>query len=469
MKLRFGKYEIRIGRVQRQPQPKRTAASGQLRDGLNNTLITKLEGYIPSKFDLELYELIREAIPFIDVAIIKLVRLIGDFEFDTFGDKRLLEKLNAFRRAVRVNYLGVGLDDFIYQMSDAAFHYGFGVGELIPTRSRMEVERLKVANSKYFKFKLKNGRLVLTQDFGIEKTDIEFNDNIFYLAFDKRNGHPQGYSLLYSLPFVADIFARIEKSIENVWWRAGDPTFVTTIQGGERTTGEQIKDAVEDVKKQMIEAMRARRDGKVYDIYTGVPMGGKILIDILGKEFKFPDLKDSVRLLLEQIVAKTGLPPFMLGLSWSTTERMSKDQNDMIVADTQYRRQQLDPILDEVIDRFLVLTGDAGKKWKKVWAPVNLLDVLETGRARYFEAFAMEKELQNYTFMLDMGWISEDEVIERLRGNKTYAELMKKHFGGNGKTEAKHLIELNRRIYARQIARRYGVVLDDGFDEDVLN
>jgi len=438
---------------------KAPVSEGQIRDGFSNPMLEKINGYIPTKFNLELYEIIREAIPFLDVAIIKLVRLIGDFDFETYGDKGLKEKLEQFRRNVRVNYLGRGLDDFIYQMSDAAFTYGFGVGEMVPTRTLREVERLKTSNSKYFKFKKVNNRLVLTQDFGMEVRDIEFNDNIFYLAFDTRNGHPQGYSLMYSLPFVADIFARIEKSIENVWWRAGDPTFVTVVNGGDRTTSEQIKTAVEDVQGQMIKAMRARREGKVYDIFTGAPFGGKIVIDILGKDFKFPDLKESVRLMLEQIMAKTSLPPFMLGLSWSTTERMSKDQNDMIVADTEYRRLQLEPILTEIIDRFLFLTGDAGKKWAIQWQPVNLLDVMETGRARYFEAFAMEKEIQNYTFLMDIGFISEEEAREAILGNKQIRAAIKARFGSNGKTEIQKFLKIHRQKYAKQILRKFNVLV----------
>ena len=38
------------------------------------------------------------------------------------------------------------------------------------------------------------------------------------------------------------------------------------------------------------------------------------------------------RQMLEQLVAKTGLPPFLLGLSWSSTERMSAQQAVQIPA-----------------------------------------------------------------------------------------------------------------------------------------
>ena len=37
--------------------------------------------------------------------------------------------------------------------------------------------------------------------------------------------------------------------------------------------------------------------------------------------------------MTEQIVSRLGIPPFMLGLSWSSTERMSSEQSDMLTSE----------------------------------------------------------------------------------------------------------------------------------------
>lgn len=54
-----------------------------------------------------------------------------------------------------------------------------------------------------------------------------------------------------------------------------------------------------------------------------------------------------VRQLLEQIVAKLGLPPFLLGLSWSSTERMSSQQADILTSELEAYRRLLNPMLEQ--------------------------------------------------------------------------------------------------------------------------
>ena len=46
---------------------------------------------------------------------------------------------------------------------------------------------------------------------------------------------------------------------------------------------------------------------------------GDVEIKVIGGEAPILDSETPVRQILEQLVAKTGLPPFLLGLNWSTT------------------------------------------------------------------------------------------------------------------------------------------------------
>lgn len=50
---------------------------------------------------------------------------------------------------------------------------------------------------------------------------------------------------------------------------------------------------------------------------------GDVDIKVIGADSPVLDSQVPVRQILEQLVARTGIPPFMLGLSWSATERMS--------------------------------------------------------------------------------------------------------------------------------------------------
>ncbi len=64
-----------------------------------------------------------------------------------------------------------------------------------------------------------------------------------------------------------------------------------------------------------------------------------------------------VRQMLEQIVAKLGLPPFLLGLSWSSTERMSSQQADVLTSELEAYRRVLTPVVLKVCRTWLMLEG----------------------------------------------------------------------------------------------------------------
>lgn len=52
-----------------------------------------------------------------------------------------------------------------------------------------------------------------------------------------------------------------------------------------------------------------------------------------GRTIRCWDSQVPVRQILEQLVARTGIPPFLLGLSWSSTERMSAQQADLMTSE----------------------------------------------------------------------------------------------------------------------------------------
>ena len=81
------------------------------------------------------------------------------------------------------------------------------------------------------------------------------------------------------------------------------------------------------------------------------------------------------RQLLEQIVARLGLPPFMLGLSWSSTERMSQQQADMLTSELWSLRRTVEPVLKRICRLFLALEGMEGET-EIVWDEISLQDTV---------------------------------------------------------------------------------------------
>lgn len=100
-----------------------------------------------------------------------------------------------------------------------------------------------------------------------------------------------------------------------------------------------------------------------------------------------------MREMLEQIVAKLGIPPFLLGLSWSTTETMSKVETDVLTTELWHYRRHLTPVIERICSTFLRNSGSSLKP-NVVWDDITLQDEVENARARLYsaQAKALEKE-----------------------------------------------------------------------------
>ena len=123
---------------------------------------------------------------------------------------------------------------------------------------------------------------------------------------------------------------------------------------------------------------------------------GDVQIRVIGADNQFIDTQVPVRQLLEQVVAKTGLPPFLLGLSWSTTERMSRQQADILTTELESYRGILTPVVERICEWWLRLKG-YDDRVKVDWLDVNLQDEESEARAALYraQARAMEEERQD--------------------------------------------------------------------------
>jgi hypothetical protein len=190
----------------------------------------------------------------------------------------------------------------------------------------------------------------------------------------------------------------------------------------------------------------------VRDIISVLPGDAKLKIEAIGAEKNLFNIEIPMRTVLEQIVAKTNLPPFMFGLSWSTTERLSTHQNDMIVSMIESYRKNWNPIIRKVFDMFLALNGKAGTKWDFEWQAVNLMDEVELANAELLRAQSAEKQIANVTALVGMGWLAPDEAMEQLADSGVIAEKVMKRLG---KAEvARRLLEAMKERRAEEAMRR---------------
>ena len=122
---------------------------------------------------------------------------------------------------------------------------------------------------------------------------------------------------------------------------------------------------------------------------------GDVSVKVIGADSHMPDCEVPLRAVLEQIVAKLGIPPFLLGLSWSSTEKMSEQQADILTSELEYYRAALEPVIRRVVRTHLLLSG-CNERFAVEWDDINLQDAVELSAARLNNAQAerLERETE---------------------------------------------------------------------------
>lgn len=121
---------------------------------------------------------------------------------------------------------------------------------------------------------------------------------------------------------------------------AGNVRFAVVYKPGEEALDHRRVQARSQLLAQRwAEAMESTRSGAVRD-FVAV---GDVEIKVIGAECAIPDCQAPVRMILEQLIAQTGIPPFLLGLNWSSTERMSSQQADIMTSELAALRPDPDP------------------------------------------------------------------------------------------------------------------------------
>ena len=203
---------------------------------------------------------------------------------------------------------------------------------------------------------------------------------LLFTALNPEPGSPYGVSLLRSMPFLADILLKIYRTIGKNWERAGNVRYAVVCRpGGDGMERGSASERAGAIAAEWSEAMRDSQSGVVRD-FVAV---GDVSVKVIGADGKILDSETPVRQILEQLVAKTGLPPFMLGLSWASTERMSKQQADLLTSELWAIRRCVQPVLQRICEMWLRLNG-YGCEAEIVWDDISLQDIVEEAHAELY-------------------------------------------------------------------------------------
>ncbi len=344
-----------------------------------------LGGYTPQRdCDYALYKSLREAIPVIDAAIMKTVRLLGSFKV-VCDNESAQKELDGFLENVNVGGTRQGIYAFISTFFEQLLTYGTAAGEMVTSGDNIT----HLYNADIKSIALCEGssplEVIISADngCGIMKP-VSYPSLILLAAHNPEPGKLYGTSLLKGLPFVSDILLKVYNTIGINWERLGNVRFAVTYKPqNDAVDKAYAKERAMQVAK---EWSRTMEGGSTVRDFVAV---GDVSIKAIGADNQILDSEVPVRQLLEQIVAKLGIPPFLLGLNWSTTERMSSQQADILTSEIDFYRREITPVINKICRMFLLL-GGFDCDFSVEWDSVTLQDIAEISKSSYYDAQAMQ-------------------------------------------------------------------------------
>ena len=186
--------------------------------------------------------------------------------------------------------------------------------------------------------------------------------------------------MLKGLPFVSDVLLKIFNALGLNWERVGNVRFAVTYKPqNDAIDKAYAQERALQVAKEWSQTMKA--GGPVRD-FVAV---GDVSIKAIGADNQILDSEIPVRQLLEQIVAKLGIPPFLLGLNWSTSERMSYQQADILTSEIDAYRREITPVINRICRTFLSLHG-YGCDFRVEWDNLTLQDISLMAQSELYRA-----------------------------------------------------------------------------------
>lgn len=346
-----------------------------------------LDQYVPLRSgELTLYRSIREAVPIIDAAIWKMVRLCGGVQVRC-SDTRAQQGLNRFLATVDTGRGQQGIQSFLDQYLDCMLTCGQGVGEMVLDPQGKTIAALLCADPALVEIREGDSPLdfrLCVREYGGQPKELPWQQLLLFTPFQPEAEHPYGVSMLRSMPFLTGILLKIYQALGQNWERVGNLRFAVVCKPDENSPL-SAQERGEQVASQWSQAMQSSRQGAVRD-FVAV---GDVDIKVIGADNQILDSEVPVRQILEQLVAKTGIPPFLLGLSWSSTERMSAQQADLLTSEITAIRRSLEPMLRRICRLWLRL-GGYDDQVSIEWEDINLQDIVEEARAQLLHAQAEE-------------------------------------------------------------------------------
>ncbi len=343
--------------------------------------------------ECRLYRAVRQAVPAVDAAIGKIIRLTGGVEVHC-EEPAAERALAQFLRTVNVGRGQVGINAFLDMYLDSMLTCGQGIGEIVLSQGHDDIAALLCGRVE--DIQIQEGRSPLEflicgyGENGVPQP-LPCQELLLFTPYNPEAENPYGVSMLRGMPFLTELLGKIYTAMGTNWERMGNVRFAVVYkpQSGELDAG-MAKERSRQIASEWSRAMESSKSGRVRD-FVAI---GDVDIKVIGADNQILDSEVPVRQILEQLIAKTGIPPFMLGLSWSSTERMSTQQADILTSELTAIRRGLTPVVEKICRLWLRLHGFYGD-FTVDWNDINLQDELEEAKAEWYRQQARQIQLNN--------------------------------------------------------------------------
>jgi hypothetical protein len=367
---------------------------------------------IPANENLLLNEQLVKTIPVINAAVDRLTQLVGCPAAKS-DDEATLEDLMDWWENLRVNQVQTGGGNLFAGFVKSHLVYGRAHVEIIPAASGRDLFALQLIHTRTTELKPRPGRygvdVVQPQGFGQQ---LVLDDALLLTAVhDIRDDNPNGNSLLMGLPFVAEIYNKLLASLKECWERYGVPIYFVKYIPPENVsdpTGTKGAAVIRDALAGLEEAQIAKANGRTKDFGAA----GNFAVEILGANGEALDIEVPGRQILEQIVAKTGLPAWMLGMHWSDTERRSSVEASLLGEMIDEIREHLEPEIRYLFELRQAFVGRPFE-FEICWEAPTLIDQMESAQAEKAEAEARAAALKVDERLWTLGMLPAWQVAER--------------------------------------------------------
>lgn len=379
--------------------------------------------FIPREVNPWFLEALRESLGILDGAVNRMVTIDGIIDVEGGNDALVQLIQRELIGAIPVGDKNAGLQAFYTGMGQEQYEQGFSLGEMVFDRRGREIVALRVADSKGVLFHrnlntgvmeswylppmpnalgrrdgtdsvqnvLRNSPRQLNVNL-IQGRGYEFlkPETLVYSVFNPENDLPYGVSLFRGIEFVSQIMLRMHNATSQAWDRFGDPSFHVSY----KTKNRSLKDAPLESRRAKIASdfagtLNAKRMGNSADFVTAVGADDDIVINIIGGNNQVLSIEMPAQQMFEQILAKTGLASWVLGVQLGRAPAgLADNQAEMMLQDSKTRFESRVPALQGLVTNWLRGRGKTWKPgdWQLVQRLPNLRDELKRAQAKFLEA-----------------------------------------------------------------------------------